>query len=743
MRDDIPAALPLIVFASALAVAPLIVNPPSVVTGLGAIALLAFIAEARRAHRPLSVVCVSVLLPALAGIGVGIRHHTRQMEERRAVRAFGSERFIAVVAPVDGDWSHRPHVRVLRTSRFIANGVTVHAPLAIYARFDPPPIRMEEVIRAEGHLRPDRRGGYTMSVKSPRLLRYEGRLSSWSPRAWNRTVANGLREHAAARPNEIAMIEALLLGRGERLAEQTKEDFKRGGTYHLLVFSGLQISVAAGVIAMLLRWAGAAQAADWSLLAFSAIAPAFIGGEASVSRASIAIALYAVSRIAGRPTTFENLWCVAAMTRLALAPGDLFEPAFHLTYAGAGALLFIGRPLAASRLRFAAYAVAAEIAIAPFTLFHFHQYALGGSLTTIAMTPVVFVMLAAGALFSLIEVGLLLDLVAFLNAVCTAMNRAASPASGFFIAPSALSIVIAALGAVAALAFLRGRARTAMVVMALLVPPVTAIGTFHRRSTVENPMFVALDVGQGDALLLRSGRRAILIDGGGRHDDARFGESVLLPLLLDRGVRKLDAVILTHAHPDHCGGLAAAVRHLEVGELWISPRRFRGECAQILLDAMGSAPTSLRLLRGGEAIALGGLTATVTILPNRFRRAPENNSSVIVTAKTGGRSILLTGDIERDAERELAPLLAPSDVLKIPHHGSRTSTTQPLLDAVNPRIAVLSCGRNNFFGHPYPDVVAELRRRGIRLWRTDLNGTIEMTFAGSSLEVRAEIDYSQ
>lgn len=742
MRDDIPAALPLIVFAAALAVAPLIVNPASVLSGVGAIALLAFIAETRAAQKHLRMLCVSAVIPALAGIGIGAEHHARQGKERGAVHALGSERFIEVVAPLDGDWSHRPHVHVLRSPEFTANGVTVHAPLAIYARFDPPAILMEEVVRAEGHLKPDRRGGYTISIKSPRLLRYEGRLSPWSPRAWNRAVANRLREHATARPNEIAMIEALLLGRGERLAEQTKEDFKRGGTYHLLVFSGLQISVAAGVIAMLLRWTGATRAADWSLLAFSVIAPAFIGGEASVSRASIAIALYAVSRIARRPTTFENLWCIAAMTRLALAPVDLFEPAFHLTYAGAGALLFIGRPLAASPLRFAAYAVAAEIAIAPFTLFHFHQYALGGSLTTIAMTPVVFVMLIAGGLFSLIEAPLLLDLIAFLNAVCTAMNRAASPASGFFAAPSGPSIVMSVAFAVAALAFLRGRARTAIVVLALLAPPMTAIVNFHRRSSVAHPMFIALDVGQGDALLLRSGRRAILIDGGGRHDDARFGESVLLPLLLDRGVRRLDAAILTHAHPDHCGGLAAAIRHLDVREVWLSPRRFRGECAQIVLDAVRSSATPLRLLRGGETIDLGDLTTTVTILQTRFRRAPENNSSVVLAARAGERSVLLTGDIERDAERELAPLLTPSDVLKIPHHGSRTSTTASLLDAVSPRVAVLSCGRNNFFGHPHPDVVTELGRRGIRLWRTDLNGTIEMTFSPARLEIRAEIDYS-
>ncbi|MGZ8710714.1 MAG: ComEC/Rec2 family competence protein, partial [Thermoanaerobaculia bacterium] len=146
------------------------------------------------------------------------------------------------------------------------------------------------------------------------------------------------------------------------------------------------------------------------------------------------------------------------------------------------------------------------------------------------------------------------------------------------------------------------------------------------------------------------------------------------------------------------------------------------------------------LLRGGEVLDLGDLSASVTILKTRFRRAPENNNSVIVSARTRGRSMLLTGDVERDAERELASMTARADVLKVPHHGSRTSSSPALLDAAAPRTAVLSCGRNNFFGHPHPAVLAEFRQRRIRLWRTDLSGTIEMTFAHERLEVRPEID---
>ena len=387
MRDDVPAALPLVAFAAALGLGTYVVSAAMTAAGLLIVAALLAILH----HPRLSAITL------LAALGLLFAVHTerqRSVEETTIARV-GEERFATVAAPIERDWSERPQVYVLRASTFTVEGQKVRAPLAVYARFRPQPISMEETIRVEGHLRTDRRGGYTVSVKSARLMRYEERLSPWSPAAWNRAIANRLRAHAASRPTEIAMIEALLLGRGERLAEQTKEDFKRGGTYHLLVFSGLQISLAAALITMLLRWIGAGRGADWSLLGFALAAPAFIGPEASVSRASTAIALYAVSRIARRPTTFENLWCVAAIVRLMIVPRDLFEPAFHLTYAGAGALLFIGRPLARAGWKWVGYAAGAELAIVPLTLYHFHQFALGGSIATIAMTPVVFVMLSS------------------------------------------------------------------------------------------------------------------------------------------------------------------------------------------------------------------------------------------------------------------------------------------------------------------------------------------------------------
>src|SRR5207237_5933654 len=202
-------------------------------------------------------------------------------------------------------------------------------------------------------------------------------------------------------------------------------------------------------------WLHAPRTSDWSLLAFSILAPLFIGPTASVSRASIGVGVYALARILRRPTTLENLWCVAALLRLIIAPTDLTDAAFHLTYAGAGALMFMAR--AASSVRRAASGrinillaarrsllalIAVEMAITPLTLFHFHQYALGGSLVTMLLTPVIFAMLVVSVACCVFPGVALLTIVGLLHRFCVAINDGASFAFGYFAAPPVATMVM-------------------------------------------------------------------------------------------------------------------------------------------------------------------------------------------------------------------------------------------------------------------------------------------------------------
>jgi len=699
---DAPAALPLLALIAGLAIAPLLVHPWLCALGLAVITLL----------RPRTF-----LVFAVAGLLLGLRVIAHEAQLRDTFARIDPGRFVIIEAPIDRDWAAREDSFLLRTATFRADGRAFAAPLAIYARFEPPAIEMQSAIRAEGFLRRNERGDFTVGVKSRELLSYEGALPRWHPRTWNRALANRLRSHVATHREEVALAQALVLGRGELLTDEMRESFRRGGTYHLIVFSGLQIAFAAGLLAALLRWLHAPRASDWLLLSFAALAPLFIGPTASVARASIGIGLYALSRLLQRPTSLENLWCVAALLRLLFEPRDLTDVSFHLTYAGAGALLFIGKHLH----RVVGALAATELAIAPLTLFHFHQYTLGGSLVTLAMSPLIFSMLILSSLACAFP--WFLEPMSALHELCGRLN--ALGLSGFFAAPPLAAMLVTGALTLLTVGQLRGRTRAIVLAIVLVFPTLAAIQRHRAQRNSAEPTVTFFDIGQGDASAIRSGSQTMVIDGG------RDGR--LLPLLADRGVHRVEHVVLSHAHPDHCGALPQLVEQFDVGHVWITPRKFHGECAQRLLAACSRSSTPIHFMRDGTSIALGAFTVTAILADTRFRKSPENNSSIVLRAEAHGRRFLLTGDIEHEAELVLGDRDLRADVLKVAHHGSRSSSTDAHLDAVRPSLAVISCGRHNLFGHPHPTVLERLAERRIRVRRTDRDGTITVAIRGKVL----------
>ncbi|HET7710572.1 MAG TPA: ComEC/Rec2 family competence protein, partial [Thermoanaerobaculia bacterium] len=591
-RHDAPAALPLIACVAGLLLGPLLTDPVPSAAGLVFSAMLA----ARFSSRG-----VVALLFLAAGLLIGARQRSIRTDEAIAFHRADPERFVEVEAPVIGVWSRRGSAFFLKADSFTAAGYRFRSPLLLYLGQEPPEPGLASVIRFQGFLRQNDRGQFTASIKSPRLIEYADPLPWWHPQRWNRELAGRIAPLAKEHPEAVAIVEAVALGRTGRLSDATRESFRRGGTYHLLVFSGLQISAAAAGIALLLRLLGLQRGSDWFLLLFAVLAPPFIGGSASVSRAAVAVAAYALSRLLHRPTSLENLWCLAALIRLIAVPDDLREPGFQLTYGGAAALLFVARPVENRFARYVAAGAAAEMMVTPITLFHFHQFALGGSVLTFLLAPVIFTILLLSVPLFMFPCETTLMPIEILHRFCGAANAAGSPFSGFYTAPSP-GAGIAAFGAVlASIAVFSSRRRAISITLGLAIPAFDAIIRAHTLSFTD-PQLVMLDVGQGDAILLRNGHRSVLIDGGGRPDHPRFGESTLLPLLVDRGVLQLDAAILTHADPDHCGGLPAVLQHLRTRELWVSPHGLRGACAAELLHVALERGVQIRSARRGQML---------------------------------------------------------------------------------------------------------------------------------------------
>jgi competence protein ComEC len=242
----------------------------------------------------------------------------------------------------------------------------------------------------------------------------------------------------------------------------------------------------------------------------------------------------------------------------------------------------------------------------------------------------------------------------------------------------------------------------------------------------------AIDVGQGDSLLLITpDGKTLLVDGGGfgggphqAPQDYDIGEEVVSEVLWSRGIRHLDAVALTHAHSDHMGGLPAVLRNFRPDELWVGNNpRFGAYNA--LLDEAASLHARVRSLRAGDAFSFGPTQVTVLAPFRGYQPGPEptNNDSMVMRVAYGATAVMLEGDAEAPVEQAMLaePGLA-STLLKVGHHGSITSTRPEFLARVAPQWAVISCGLRNRYGHPRKEVLQELEAAKVRTFSTDING---------------------
>jgi competence protein ComEC len=260
-----------------------------------------------------------------------------------------------------------------------------------------------------------------------------------------------------------------------------------------------------------------------------------------------------------------------------------------------------------------------------------------------------------------------------------------------------------------------------------------------------------LDVGQGDSLLVISPHgQTMLIDGGGsfggfagqeEHNGIDPGEEAVSPYLWSRGFQRLDIVALTHAHQDHIGGLTAILENFHVGTLWIGR-----EVSSMALSKLEKLATAKKIpivheIRG-RSFSWGGTAGEFLwpeTPPEEIGPAPKNNDSLVFHLKYGNRSLMLPGDAEKQAEKQIlaenSEKALHADVLKVGHHGSKNSTTYEFLLAVHPRVAVISAGEDNVYGHPSPELLKRLQRAGVRILRTDHDGAVHVLTDGERLEI--------
>lgn len=235
-----------------------------------------------------------------------------------------------------------------------------------------------------------------------------------------------------------------------------------------------------------------------------------------------------------------------------------------------------------------------------------------------------------------------------------------------------------------------------------------------------------IDVGQGDSILICSGGQSMLVDAGTNES----GKTVL-NFLRNKGIKKLDYAVGTHPHADHIGGLDDVIRGIDTDSLLMPNAVTDTKTFNDVLDAAESRNLSITVPEEDDEFSLGASRVTV-LSKNKEQSDNLNNSSLILKIVYGDFSLLLTGDAEKEAEKQLLSDKkdVSADVLKVGHHGSETSTSGNFLKAVSPKCAVISCGKNNDYGHPHEKTLKKLEKQGTEVYRTDISGTISL-FADS------------
>jgi len=526
----------------------------------------------------------------------------------------------------------------------------------------------------------------------------------------SRVRARGWRVLGAARSQRgpthdpSGLLRALALGDRSGVSEHTVEVLRRTGTSHLLAISGFHVSVVAmmaGAVAARVRRAAAVAAPSglppWELVVGVAAAMAYAWAAQaplSAQRAAGLLLLGAVGRGLGRTVAVEPLLGLVAVAVLLGDPAAVSTPSFQLSFGAVVGLVRLGGPLLqqlpGGRLRSLSASVAATVSATagtfPAAAWWFQELAPlspVANLVALPLTSAVLVPAAAVASFGPEPLAGLAGVVGSWGA--SLLVACLEPMA---VTPFRPAVGVMGCGALWVGLGLLPRwpgAAAALTVVALAVRGVPQV-----HSTT------FLSVGQGDATLVEfaDGRRW-LVDGGPPG-------GAVAAWLRRRGVRRLDQVVITHNQRDHLGGLLPVVQTLRVGQLAVSSHDKLG----VLRDAARQ--------RGVPVVSADGLHPV-----EGFEGGPNDRSVVL---SVGG--VLLTGDIEAAGEAAVAASVGPHEVLKVPHHGSRSSSSVELLAAARPSVAVVSVGRHNPFGHPHDVVLARYARAGIAVLRTDRHGTL-------------------
>lgn len=605
--------------------------------------------------------------------------------------------------------------------------------------------------------------------------------------------------HALWPPEQAALIDAMVIGDDAFIDRDTRMDFQRSGTYHILVVSGMNVGILAFVCFWLLRKLRAGEvAASVSTMVMAVLYAILTDVGAPVWRAVLMMAVYLGARLLYRGKSMLNALGAAALALMLMDPQTVLGASFQLTFLCVLAIAAAGVPLlertsapyraglrhldsleydpvlpprvAQFRLDlrmvlermgrlpgrgvsgwvltstvgglfgvFDLIVISAlmQVSLALPMAFYFHRATSFGIPANLLVVPLTEILMPAAV--AAVGLGYLSHWLARIPAAITSVALAGITGTvrglgGMRLAdlrvatPGPWVVVGTCMCLAAAMLLARRRWRWTAVGLAALLGSAVWIGWGPPHPEIRRGVLevTSIDVGEGDSnLIVTPEGKTLLIDAGGptggpHLSEFDIGENVVSPYLWSRGFQRLDVVALTHAHSDHMGGMSSVLKNFRPQALWLSVIPPNEDLARLLAEAR---TLGIRVEQhfDGDAFAFGGTEVRV-LAPARDWRSfrPANNDSLVLKVSYGATSVLMEGDAEALSEARMVDRDPSADLLKVAHHGSKTSATPRFLAAVHPQYAVISVGTGNPFGLPKVEVLHRLE--GVSMYRTDVNG---------------------
>lgn len=579
-------------------------------------------------------------------------------------------------------------------------------------------------------------------------------------------------------PSETGLLLGLLAGDRSGIPDALRSDFQRSGLVHVLAISGFHVVLLAGMLMIFLK----ATRLPHRVVRILAVILLLVyipvtGGSPAVRRAVIMFAVPQIGAVLQRTSNTLNSLGVALILLILPEPNVIWNPGFQLSVAATAGILISGpmNPLKNLPSRFTRnklwkkfqefileptyVTLCATLSTAPFLIHHFKTLSPFAWLGNIVVVPAISMGMQAGLFGLLFPVDgirqyfcyaarFFLRLATLLTKLLSDSSQASTTVGPF--GPSIL--LLCGFLILLIPAYRSNPLAKKIALVSLLFFSLNFFWVGYQRAAAPTWSLTTTDVGQGDSHLITTpSQRHILVDAGDAPDPRdKFskstpdaGKNILVPFLHNIGVSALDILIITHADKDHFGGSLSLIRTFPVKEIWMS-RCSREETKPLWQQVIREAnrrKIPIREIHRGTLWKENGFELWI-LHPDTLGCTDENTQSITLRAKGLGHSALLTGDLTIAGERQIlrTDMFLKSDVLKLGHHGSKTSSSRDFLQAVQPDIAIVSSGRKNKFRHPHKQVIQRLDSLHIPYLNTAERGTIKITFSKDSLKVHTMLE---